>query len=340
MASDDFGGAIIAWHDERDGCDDVYAQRIDSSGTAKWALNGVPVRINPPLGLTPWTIPQVVADGAGGAIIAWQWGWGTPTYYDIFAHRVDAEGNLLWPDSSVAICRASGGQYYPQMTTNGEGGAIITWRDMRNGAKGAVYAMRVTDKGETVATLLQSYRAYIGGPSFITIEWRLSELDPDAHFVVLRREAGQTDYKELSGGEIQRNGLLFTYVDKSCEPGVSYDYRVDVSDGQGRRVLYESEEIALPPLPLALFQNYPNPFNPSTVIGFNLPSACEVTLEIYDSSGRLIARLLERETKPAGRHAVQWRGLDERGRIVSSGVYFCRLRVGKETISKKMVLLK
>jgi hypothetical protein len=89
-----------------------------------------------------------------------------------------------------------------------------------------------------------------------------------------------------------------------------------------------------------LFQNYPNPFNPSTTIGFFLPNRCQVTLEIYDTSGRLITRLLDRETKPAGTNAVEWRGLDDRGRAVSSGVYFCRLRAGKETISKKMTLLK
>jgi len=115
---------------------------------------------------------------------------------------------------------------------------------------------------------------------------------------------------------------------------------VDVSNKQGRKTLFESEEITLPPLPLALFQNYPNPFNPSTSIGFNLPSECQVTLEIYDSSGKLISRLLDRESKRAGKHTAEWKGLDNRGRAVSSGVYFYRLQAGKEAISKKMVLLK
>jgi hypothetical protein len=340
IAPDGVGGAIIAWLDSRDGRDDIYAQRVGNTGDVKWPLDGVIIRIGPPETGFSGPAPGILSDNGGGAVMAWQEGLGTATSWDILAQRVDADGNLLWPDSSVAICRAPNGQYFPQMTSNGEGGAIITWRDMRNGSKGAVYAMRVTANGETVATMLQSHHAYIGGSSFITIEWRLSEVDPDAQFDVLRREPGHTGYEELSGGEIQGSGLLFTYVDKSCEPGVSYNYRVDVSDGEGRRVLFESEEIALPPLPLTLFQNYPNPFNPSTVIAFNLPSACEVTLKIYDSSGRLIARLLDRETKPAGKHAVEWRGLDERGGTVGSGVYFCRLRAGKETISKKMVLLK
>jgi hypothetical protein len=46
------------------------------------------------------------------------------------------------------------------------------------------------------------------------------------------------------------------------------------------------------------------------------------------------------EVQTAGRHTAEWRGLDDRGRAVASGVYFCRLRAGKETISKKMMLLR
>jgi hypothetical protein len=90
----------------------------------------------------------------------------------------------------------------------------------------------------------------------------------------------------------------------------------------------------------SLKQNYPNPFNPSTTIEFFLPMRCHVTLEIYDTSGRLIRRILDGEVQTAGRHTAEWRGLDDRGRAVASGVYFCRLRAGKETISKKMTVLK
>jgi len=43
---------------------------------------------------------------------------------------------------------------------------------------------------------------------------------------------------------------------------------------------------------------------------------------------------------PSGVHAIEWNGLNAERRGVSSGVYFCKLKAGKETISKKMVLLR
>ena len=340
LISDDAGGAIVAWLDNRDGRDDIYGQRVLSDGNVGWQTDGLMIHEGPPSSGFGYSVPDIVGDGTGGAILSWQEGPGSPALWDIRAQRVDGDGNILWPDSAVSVCRAPGGQYYPQMTENGEGGAIITWRDMRNGAKGAVYAMRVTGNGETVATLLQSYSARVAKSSSVILEWVLSEIDPGARFEVFRRQAGANEYESLGGPGIQRNGLSFAYIDESCEPGLKYKYRVNVVNGRERLVLFETEEIALPSLPLALFQNYPNPFNPSTTIGFFLPNRCQVTLEIYDTSGRLIKRLLDRETKPAGPNATEWRGLDGQGRAVGSGVYFCRLRAGKETISKKMTLLK
>jgi len=115
---------------------------------------------------------------------------------------------------------------------------------------------------------------------------------------------------------------------------------VDVADGDGRRPLFETQAISTPAMALTLHQNHPNPFNPTTTIGYYLPDDAAVTLEVYDSSGRLVARLHDNSKQPRGTHSVEWHGLDSNGRLVSSGVYFYRLTIGKETISKKMVLLR
>jgi len=93
-------------------------------------------------------------------------------------------------------------------------------------------------------------------------------------------------------------------------------------------------------MPLTLNQNHPNPFNPSTTISYYLPVAGPVTLEVYDSSGRLVSRLLDGAKEEKGTHSVAWRGLDAQGRSVSSGVYFYRLQSGKEILSRKMILLR
>ena len=84
----------------------------------------------------------------------------------------------------------------------------------------------------------------------------------------------------------------------------------------------------------------PNPFNPWTMIGYYLPFDCSVTIEIYDVTGRRIASLLDREQQSKGAHSIEWGGIDDNGRPVASGIYFCRLIVGRKMISQKIVLLR
>ncbi|HBC46245.1 MAG TPA: hypothetical protein DEO84_11235 [candidate division Zixibacteria bacterium] len=80
--------------------------------------------------------------------------------------------------------------------------------------------------------------------------------------------------------------------------------------------------------------NYPNPFNPTTTIEYNLSSAFDVTLDIYDLLGRKIETLINTKQE-AGHHSAIWDGRDR-----SSGIYFYKLRAGEYTETKKMLLLK
>jgi len=90
---------------------------------------------------------------------------------------------------------------------------------------------------------------------------------------------------------------------------------------------------------LMLRPNYPNPFNPATRIAFTLDSEQRVRLSIYRIDGRRIATLVD-SALPAGDHEITWRGRDNRGRRVSSGVYFFRIEAGGHEESRKMMLLK
>jgi hypothetical protein len=89
----------------------------------------------------------------------------------------------------------------------------------------------------------------------------------------------------------------------------------------------------------ALAQNYPNPFNPSTTVAFSLAQTVDVSLAIYDVTGRLV-RTLVNESRPAGNHKVTWNGLDDLGSRVASGVYFYRMRAGSFVATNKMLLMK
>ena len=95
-----------------------------------------------------------------------------------------------------------------------------------------------------------------------------------------------------------------------------------------------SSELALP----LLLQNQPNPFNGTTALRFDLPRAEEVTLRIYEVSGRMVRTLTDRMHLAPGQHVVEWDGRDERGKPVSSGVYLYHLNAGSKSLVRKMTL--
>lgn len=86
----------------------------------------------------------------------------------------------------------------------------------------------------------------------------------------------------------------------------------------------------------SLSQNYPNPFNPSTVIKYQLPADCRVTLNLFDILGNRIAMLVD-EYKQAGIHSYELRISDYN---ITSGIYFYEINAGNFRNVKKMIFIK
>ena len=85
---------------------------------------------------------------------------------------------------------------------------------------------------------------------------------------------------------------------------------------------------------MSLSQNYPNPFNSSTIIEYNLPTASEVTIDIYDILGRRVETLVQGE-QAAGSHQALWNASD-----AASGIYFYKIQSGDRINTRKMILIK
>ena len=83
----------------------------------------------------------------------------------------------------------------------------------------------------------------------------------------------------------------------------------------------------------------PNPFNPNTTIHFELEQSAQVSVNIFDTSGRWVRRLLS-ETMTSGPQRVAWDGQDSQGRSLSSGTYLVRVQAGPEVASYKLTLAK
>jgi hypothetical protein len=335
IASDGAGGAIVAWWDIRSTVisqSDIYAQRIDSLGNTLWAANGAPVTTASAGQLGP----DIVADGNGGAIIAWEDNLRS-TRYDIYAQRLDAAGVAQWTASGVSICSVIGDQYQQRCCSDGRGGMIVAWPDRRDGNRN-IYASRIDGDGDLVTTFLQNMSSHVGQES-ITLEWTLSDAGTGASFFISRREVNSGDLYEINDPIIDREGERYIYMDTSVRPGSIYRYTVDIIDKDGRRTLFETDRLAIPEIPLTLYQNHPNPFNPSTSIRFHLPEAAHVHLSVYDVSGRQIAVLAD-EFITDGTHEIGWDGRDSQGSAVESGIYLYNLKAGKKRLSRKMLLLR
>jgi len=91
IVSDAAGGAIITWEDWRSNASDIYAQRVNASGSLQWTTNGVPIST----AANGQDVPQITFDGLGGAFIAWtdSRDGGYPNL-NIYAQWVSSDGNL------------------------------------------------------------------------------------------------------------------------------------------------------------------------------------------------------------------------------------------------------
>ncbi|MFH0759870.1 MAG: T9SS type A sorting domain-containing protein [Bacteroidota bacterium] len=85
-----------------------------------------------------------------------------------------------------------------------------------------------------------------------------------------------------------------------------------------------------------LTQNSPNPFSGETGITFIVPERSQVRLEIFDLSGQKIASLVDEELEQS-EYSVVWNGYTDNGRLVSPGVYICRLIAGDRRDSFRMI---
>ena len=113
---------------------------FDVPARAQWQPGGVIVSAAP----NDQTQIAATPDGLGGAILAWYDTRNGTT--SIYARRLNSSGVPQWTVDGVAICTAANTQDHPEITTDGAGGAIITWQDLRAGNLN-IYARRVNASG-------------------------------------------------------------------------------------------------------------------------------------------------------------------------------------------------
>ncbi len=145
LLSDGNGGAVISWVDYRanNGFTDIYCQRVLADGSMALPADGVPVCVAPN---TQWNV-QLTEDGLGNCIIVWQ-DRRAGSFDNVYAQKIDANGNAVWTVDGIALAPVSGVQYYPQVVSDKTGGAIAVWQDNRLGSDYNIYAQHVLSGGQ------------------------------------------------------------------------------------------------------------------------------------------------------------------------------------------------
>lgn len=144
---DGTGGAILAWHDKRNpDNEDIYMQRIASNGDLLWDADGVLL-----IGADQkQEQPKMCPDGTGNFIFSWR-DWRNDLFGgDIYAQRVDLDGNLLWSPELQVCVRAGEVQRNARLEESSDTGAIVVWEDGRNEISNEykdIYAQKINTSG-------------------------------------------------------------------------------------------------------------------------------------------------------------------------------------------------
>ena len=94
-----------------------------------------------------------------------------------------------------------------------------------------------------------------------------------------------------------------------------------------------TEAVPSTPTGVVLGDNHPDPFRTTTQIGYTLPHATHVRLDVYDLLGRRVVTLVDAE-QPAGMHTATFDGHG-----LPSGLYFYRLSAGAAVATRSLILL-
>jgi hypothetical protein len=256
-------------------------------------------------------------------------------------------GDTIW----TRTCGGSNNDIAYSIQLTGDGGYIIAGYTESFGAGDAdFYLVKLDSEGDALWTRtyggIYSDKAYSVQTSddngYIIAGYTESFGAGDEDFFLVKTNSdGDTLWTRTYGGQVFSYALSVQQTDNreyvsagfttSFGAGLADFYIVKV---EGRVTdVHESDTTTLPVV-FSLSQNSPNPFNATTTIPYDLKSAGDVTLEVYNLMGQKAATLID-GYMDAGKHTVNWDASS-----YASGIYFYKLSVNDQIFTKRMTLLK
>ena len=332
----------------------LYAGLLDVSGPWGWA--GGSVLVYDSGNISPWTIPEMVPDGEGGAVMSWYDAADLSTF-EVWVQHVDADGNLFFPPNGAQASTNSNNRlhmnpsafFWPEQDRT-----LVFWveeNDNQNqyGVYGQMFStdgIRLwTDGGLELVPL---------GSSQISFVRPLD--DPDGVYVAFFRGSGGTSVRAMRigydgstewgpvtlsaaslGGKddlVQCRGCwgsgILAWCDYREDYGI-YAQNINPDGTMGPPTGVGTEPgPAVPTLAVTS-----NPARGGATLVFSTPAAGEASLLVYDLSGRSVATLVDGMV-PARDHEASWAAGDG----VPAGVYMAVLRSGCMSVRTRVVMLQ
>ncbi|MCI0493572.1 carboxypeptidase regulatory-like domain-containing protein, partial [candidate division KSB1 bacterium] len=207
--------------------------------------------------------------------------------------------------------------------------------DGRLAPNSAMVAGKVTDtngnvlKDVTILALNALNQALAAVQSNVDGSYAIAGLPPGDYIF----QAAKLNYNS------QYNGNVENFADAVALTVNSGIVELDFTLRSQNTIDIDSPDTDQLPSSVELYGNYPNPFNPETAITFALPDAQQVTLSIFNVRGEIVTQLHDGILK-AGRHQLLWTGRNQMGQMVSSGIYFYRLKCEDANLIRKMLLIR
>ncbi|MEO8086805.1 MAG: T9SS type A sorting domain-containing protein [Bacteroidota bacterium] len=298
---------------------DIFVVKYDTSGNMVWASSA---------GGTGMDLGIGVSTDAGGNVILTGWFSGSSITFgnstlisagslDIFVAKYDASGNVLWAISAGGTDEEEGGA----ISTDAAGNVVVT---------GFFYSPSITFSNITLTSA--------GLADIFIVKYDASGN------VLWATSAGGTDDDDCrgistdAGGNVFVTGIFYspsiTFGSTTLtNTGFIHMFVAKLDNITGIEEKIKNDEVRI----------FPNPFSPdaseSTTISFTFSKTQNVSIKIFDITGRLVNILADEEMQE-GNHRLEWNARDEKGNAVGTGIYFLRVESENYSETKKISLMK
>lgn len=164
LVNDGYGGFEMMYWADNGQIGNIYMQRIDANGNLKWGSSGVGLNTQYTIGFPDYNITNLTN---GDVAATWD---GYIYHAGVYAQKLDTSGAFLWGANEIKVCDTPAGQSYPDIITDGMGGAYFAWSDARaSGQPTRIYAQRLNANGveqwQHNGIAIDTQNTYVPNPS-------------------------------------------------------------------------------------------------------------------------------------------------------------------------------